>query len=127
MYNGDPGGPTGWEQELDNLFTAVRLINKLKPRPRFVVVCGDLANAYPNGPDADPPLQAEQVADYKRAISTLDPGIACVCVCGNHDVGNREFFDPSLSPPSLSLPHPPSPPFHFLSHCFQLYCEFVIH
>ena len=31
----------------------------------------------------------QQVKDFKRVWSGLNPEIALVCLCGNHDVGNR--------------------------------------
>ena len=31
----------------------------------------------------------QQVKDFKRVWSGLNPAIALVCLCGNHDVGNR--------------------------------------
>lgn len=34
-------------------------------------------------------IQDEQNADFKRIWAGLDPNIALVCLCGNHDVGNR--------------------------------------
>lgn len=33
--------------------------------------------------------QDQQNEDFKRVWDTIDPEIALVCVCGNHDVGNR--------------------------------------
>ncbi len=36
------------------LALTVDYINRLDPKPRFVVVCGDLTNAMPNGPTAAP-------------------------------------------------------------------------
>lgn len=34
-------------------------------------------------------IQDEQNEDFKRIWSRIHPGIALVCLCGNHDVGNR--------------------------------------
>ena len=31
----------------------------------------------------------QQVRDFKRVWAGLDSDIALVCLCGNHDVGNR--------------------------------------
>ena len=33
--------------------------------------------------------QTAQVADFKRVIGEVDECIALVCLCGNHDVGDR--------------------------------------
>ena len=85
-----------WADELRMLEIAVQHINRLQPK--FVVVCGDMAHAFPAGayptPEAFPKggqaeLRPAQVADYKRAISKVDKHIALVCCCGNHDVGDE--------------------------------------
>lgn len=34
-------------------------------------------------------MRAAQDIDFKKVMSELDPEIAAVCVCGNHDVGNN--------------------------------------
>lgn len=87
----------------------------MNPRPLFCCVCGDLvdmtANVYekqPKPPTAgtttiDHPhdntrywtedecdrLQDEQNKVFQTLWNALHPSIALVCVCGNHDVGNR--------------------------------------
>jgi predicted MPP superfamily phosphohydrolase len=65
---------------------AVRVVNSLSPRPRFVVVCGDLADARP---EREPAKQAAQLRDVQAALARVAPEVALVCVCGNHDVGDR--------------------------------------
>ena len=76
-----------WAEEQALAQAAVRHINRLKPK--FVVVCGDLVNAMPNGPAPKPEQQEAQVRDFKRVMSAIDESIQLVCVCGNHDVGDR--------------------------------------
>src|SRR5690348_7305972 len=49
----------------------------------LVIVCGDMVNAFPGDP-----TRPDEVARFKRAAEVLD-GIKLLCVCGNHDVGNR--------------------------------------
>jgi hypothetical protein len=50
----------GWAEEAAMLKLAIAHINRVKPR--FVVVCGDLTNAMPNGSfQAKPGLMAAQV------------------------------------------------------------------
>lgn len=71
-----------FEQEVALVEQAVEHINRL--HPRFVIVCGDLTNATP-----DHTSYRAQVAQYKHDFSKVDPDIPLVCVCGNHDVGNR--------------------------------------
>ena len=43
----------------------------------------------PNGPGANPERLERQARDWKAAADGLDASIPMVCVCGNHDVGNR--------------------------------------
>ena len=76
-----------WAEEEALAEAAVAHINRLKPK--FVVVCGDLVNAMPNGGAPRPEQQEEQVRDYKRVMGGIDESIQLVCVCGNHDVGDR--------------------------------------
>jgi len=71
-----------WDKEILLLEKAVEHINRIKPK--FVVVCGDLTNAKPFRP-----AYKEQVADYKRIMSKVSGDIPLVCICGNHDVGNK--------------------------------------
>lgn len=42
----DRGGDE-WEEEVQLTKQAVEAINRLQPRPRFVVLCGDLIHAMP--------------------------------------------------------------------------------
>lgn len=75
-------GNKGFDQEVALVERAVEHINRL--RPRFAVVCGDLTNATP-----DQPRYQAQVDRYHQDFSKVDPDIPLVCVCGNHDIGNR--------------------------------------
>jgi len=75
-------GNKGFEKEAVLSQQAVKHINRL--RPRYVIVCGDLTNATPKHPRYD-----AQVSQYKRDFSEIDEDIPLVCVCGNHDIGNR--------------------------------------
>lgn len=78
MFTGDKG----FEQEVALVQRTVEHINRL--RPRFVIVCGDLTNATPNHP-----RYRAQVTQFYHDFSKVDADIPLVCVCGNHDLGNR--------------------------------------
>ncbi|XP_032248061.1 serine/threonine-protein phosphatase CPPED1 isoform X1 [Phoca vitulina] len=78
----DSGGDE-WGQEIRLTEQAVEAINKLKPKPRFFVLCGDLIHAMPGMP-----WRKEQTADLQRVLSRVDSDIPLVLVSGNHDVGN---------------------------------------
>ncbi|KAK7073568.1 Serine/threonine-protein phosphatase cpped1 [Halocaridina rubra] len=73
----------GWEEEIAWSKQLVKDINAMYPKPKFLVVCGDLTDAFP---DSHPDLRKRQVKDFKKVFAGLD--IPLVCVCGNHDVGN---------------------------------------
>lgn len=85
----------------------------MNPRPAFVCICGDLVDMEysfekkkgsksmftstlfderKNGiasREVCDAIQDEQNEDFKNIWSSLHPDIALVCLCGNHDVGNR--------------------------------------
>jgi hypothetical protein len=99
-----------WETEMAYSRKAIDAINAMDPRPLFCCVCGDLVdmNADLYAPvefntatnnDTSLELQEQrhtmneiqdaQNQDFQRTWQHLHPDIALVCVCGNHDVGNR--------------------------------------
>lgn len=77
------GGGDEWAEEVELTKQAVEAVNRLQPRPRFMVLCGDLVHAMP-----DTPFRAEQERDLKAALKDTDPSIPLVFVSGNHDLGN---------------------------------------
>ena len=79
-----PASGETWDTERQMAERCVKHINRLEPKPKFVVVCGDLVDAMPY----DQPLQQRQIAGFRHVFSRVDPSIALVCVCGNHDVGD---------------------------------------
>ena len=46
------GGGDEWSEEVELTKQAVEAVNQLRPRPRFMVLCGDLVHAMP-GRDLD--------------------------------------------------------------------------
>merc|ERR1712048_1182066 len=101
------GKTVGWAEEEKLLCHAVAEINRL--RPAFAIVCGDMVNTYPRATkrtledleERDMEVRAgmrkgtfresrdAQVRDFCKACSSVDPSIPLICVCGNHDVGDR--------------------------------------
>jgi len=80
----------GWAQELAHARRAAAEINRL--RPAFAIVCGDLVDEFPSeerDSKADPDMRAAQVRDFQAAMGLVDPDIPLLCICGNHDIGNR--------------------------------------
>ncbi len=91
---------------------AVEQINALHPRPLYCCICGDLVDmcsgiytgkpkrfpkqSRPDSTTADvwtevecDMVQEQQNNDMKQIWYGLHPDIALICLCGNHDVGNR--------------------------------------
>ncbi len=79
-----------WDREIELCRQTVKILNAMRPRPAFFIVCGDLVDAFP---DKWPDLRKAQEADFFKVFKDLDPEIPLVCVCGNHDVGNRPTRD----------------------------------
>jgi serine/threonine-protein phosphatase CPPED1 len=105
-----------WDIEMKNCQYAIEQINAMNPRPLFCCVCGDLINMthsvytgrkkpqwalqtnnsntnnntseYWTENECDD-IQSKQYQDFKRIWSHLHTDIPLVCICGNHDVGNR--------------------------------------
>ncbi|XP_028332661.1 serine/threonine-protein phosphatase CPPED1 isoform X1 [Gouania willdenowi] len=77
------GGGDEWAEEVVLTKQAVEAVNQLRPRPRFMVLCGDLVHAMP-----DTPFRDGQEQDLKSALRGTDPSIPLVFVSGNHDLGN---------------------------------------
>jgi len=80
------------EEEFSKL--AVEFINKRKDRIKFVVVCGDhthnLEDMWSKGDlEGGKKKRIQELAAFKGIYSKLDETIPLVCVCGNHDVGNK--------------------------------------
>ncbi|XP_012867229.1 PREDICTED: serine/threonine-protein phosphatase CPPED1 isoform X2 [Dipodomys ordii] len=78
----DSGGDE-WGQEIRLTQQAVQAINKLNPKPKFFVLCGDLIHAMPGTP-----WRKQQTEDLQRVLGAVDREIPLVLVSGNHDVGN---------------------------------------
>lgn len=76
----------GWKEEIESSEALVDVCNKLEPKPAFMVICGDLVDAWPPSE-----VRSNQVADFKRIFSKLN--IPLVCVCGNHDVGDEPTME----------------------------------
>jgi 3',5'-cyclic AMP phosphodiesterase CpdA len=64
-------------QETANFEFAIASANRL--RPKFLVITGDLVNRSGD---------SQQIAEYKRVLQKVDPGIPVYSVPGNHDLGN---------------------------------------
>lgn len=72
-----------WDKEKELCKKLVFAANSANPKPRFLVICGDLVDAYPIS------LKSAQVKDFKSIFSQLHTDIKPICVCGNHDIGNQ--------------------------------------
>ena len=61
-----------WEQEIELCRQSVQVLNAMRPRPAFFIVCGDLVDAMP---DRWPDIRREQEKDFLNIYSELDPKI----------------------------------------------------
>ncbi|VEU34097.1 unnamed protein product [Pseudo-nitzschia multistriata] len=89
-----------WDEEIEYSRKAIHFMNGMHPRPAFCCVCGDLtdmdrsfevskgARSRFTMEECDE-VQLQQRKDFKVVWSELHEDIALVCLCGNHDVGNR--------------------------------------
>ncbi|XP_023707672.2 serine/threonine-protein phosphatase CPPED1, partial [Cryptotermes secundus] len=75
----------GWKKEIELGERAVAIVNQMRPKPKFFVICGDLCHAFP---DQQPEIRKKQETDFKKIFEKLDPEIPLICLCGNHDVGD---------------------------------------
>ncbi|NXG05757.1 CPPED phosphatase, partial [Sakesphorus luctuosus] len=76
-------GDDEWGEEMELTKQAVQAINKLNPKPKFFVLCGDLIHGMPGSQ-----WRKNQEQDLKNVLKNTDQDVPLVFVCGNHDVGN---------------------------------------
>uniref|UniRef100_A0A8C3KNR9 Serine/threonine-protein phosphatase CPPED1 n=1 Tax=Calidris pygmaea TaxID=425635 RepID=A0A8C3KNR9_9CHAR len=84
-------GDDEWGEEIKLAEQAVQAINKLSPKPKFFVLCGDLIHGMPGTQ-----WRKDQEQDLKNVLKNTDQDIPLVFVSGNHDIGNtptRETID----------------------------------
>ncbi|XP_072204922.1 serine/threonine-protein phosphatase CPPED1 [Excalfactoria chinensis] len=84
-------GDDEWGEEIKLTEQAVQAINKLNPKPKFFVLCGDLIHGMPGTQ-----WRKDQEQDLKNVLKNTDQDIPLVFVSGNHDIGNtptRETID----------------------------------
>ena len=87
-----------WQTEIEYSKQAVKHINALKPKPAFVTMCGDLVDMeaemfigvgdYKTREQCNE-VQNQQWDDYNKVWSKINSDIPVLCLCGNHDVGNK--------------------------------------
>jgi len=85
-----------FDQEIEEKFsrTAVDFINHMKDHINFVVICGDHTHNLEgfwskNDVEKGREKRKQELDAYKKIYSKLHQDIPLVCVCGNHDVGDR--------------------------------------
>lgn len=89
------GADRGWEEEVALCHRAAEEVNRL--RPAFAIVCGDLIDEMPIEERFDKRTRNQrnrerrfrQKRDFKEAMSRIHKDIPLICLCGNHDVGDR--------------------------------------
>jgi hypothetical protein len=63
-----------WTEEIDLTRDAIKEWNAMDPKPKFVVICGDLVDDYPGAE----PRRGDQLRDFKNVFSELDSKIPLV-------------------------------------------------
>ncbi|XP_030085587.1 serine/threonine-protein phosphatase CPPED1 isoform X1 [Serinus canaria] len=84
-------GDDEWGEEIKLAEQAVQAVNKLNPKPKFFLLCGDLVHGMPGTR-----WKKNQEQDLKNVLKNTDQDIPLVFVSGNHDIGNtpsRETID----------------------------------
>lgn len=74
--------PYEWNYEIERINRAVEIIQKLKPKLNFVMICGDLVDAQP-GCDQ----RSDQIKDLFNSFSSVETPL--LVLPGNHDVGDK--------------------------------------
>lgn len=59
-----------WENEKKTFRRVVNIINNLNPKPKFVIVCGDLVHAFP---ERNRTIHEKQMNDFTEIIKEIDP------------------------------------------------------
>lgn len=77
-----------WDKELALIEKMIDKVNQMQPKPSFLIICGDMVNEFPESEHRE-----AQLADHKKVFDKLDKTIPLVCVCGNHDVGDKPTPD----------------------------------
>jgi 3',5'-cyclic AMP phosphodiesterase CpdA len=81
------GDGSNFSYETAILEYVVAEINRMRPTPAFIAVCGDMTNI---------PGYAAQIVEYKRIMGGIDRGIPIFPLSGNHDLS------PDLSAESIA-------------------------
>jgi len=88
------------EQQEEEEFSrrAVEFINNRRQTIKFVVICGDLTHnledIWAKGDvEGGRKKRLDELKSFKKIYCKIDKSIPLVCVCGNHDVGNKPTKD----------------------------------
>ena len=90
-----------WSEELDMLRLAIEHVNRL--RPRFVIVSGDLVNAFPEE-DGDAAAREGEGEALEGALAELDARVGLVLQPGNHDLGQAPTLGQEAPCPAARKP-----------------------
>lgn len=75
-----------WTEDEALLRAAVAEWNRLQPRPKFIVITGDLANAFPRNYST---LRRQQLDAVRAELSAVASDIPLVLLSGNHDLEDQ--------------------------------------
>jgi hypothetical protein len=72
-----------WDEEIRLSRKAIEMINDLEPKPKFLLICGDMLDTRP-GTEEERELRQAQYEDFMNTFKELDPEIKIVCACGTY-------------------------------------------
>jgi hypothetical protein len=76
----------GWKVDAAHLKCAVKMTNEIRPKPKFMIIGGDMVHTPPYTDQLD--VHIAQYKDFQKCFEDLDPEIKLIFVSGNHDVGD---------------------------------------
>ncbi|EDO42975.1 predicted protein, partial [Nematostella vectensis] len=71
----------GCDREKELIENVILVVNKMKPKPRFLSIFGNFTHSIPSGNN-----YFAESETFKTTFENLDPGIPVICVCGKNDM-----------------------------------------
>jgi serine/threonine-protein phosphatase CPPED1 len=86
-----------WQTEIEYCKKAIEFVHEMATKPAFICICGDIVDMEPDDPyyskmgtrEDRIEMQKRQFEDFKITWRALSADIPLICLCGNHDVGNK--------------------------------------
>jgi len=72
-----------WDEEIRLSKKAIEMINAMTPKPKFLLIGGDMLDTRP-GTDEERETREAQYVDFIQTFLELDREIKIICVCGTY-------------------------------------------